>query len=296
MYTKFIKNFNSFFGKKGSYIFSSILVIFSILLMAASLYAFSNIRTRDNKYIEKYVTFKNDKGYYIGEKGEEEVTFLSYNDGSALNPGDYNNKILRMFCLKNDNKNCFYVKNIYSYNYVSFGFAMSIVLLSLGLVCIKLYKVRNTNHGSVKVFRPFMITLFIFGAYLFTYQIYNLIDYMRFSNNMNKITGNVIGTFEKNYLIEYIVDEKHYSTLVSMPKDKMKHNQMEVKYSKNDSSITYEKTNFNILILISGIIISYLSMMFIISEKEIDKKIKISEKKSKKESYRRKNEVSKNHR
>ena len=284
MYTNFIKSFNSFFGKKGNYLFSTILIIFSILLMLSSIYAFNNIRIRNKKYVEKYVIFENDKGYFIDTNGKEEVTFLSYNDGNALNPSEYNNKILKMFCLKNDHKNCFYVKNIYDYNYVSFGFAISIVLLSLGLVCRKLYKVRNTNHGSVRVLRPFMITLFIFGAYLFTYQVYNLVDYLRFQNNMNKVTGTVLGTYDKKYLTEYIVDEEHYSTLVSSSKG----NEAEVKYNIKNPSISYDKSKFNIFTLIIGIIISYVSMMFMILEKNIDKKIKISEKKSKKESYRRK--------
>ena len=118
MYTNFIKSFNNFFGKKGNYLFSTILIIFSILLMLSSIYALNNITVRNTKYNEKFIIFENDRGYFIGENGREEVTFLSYNDGKELNPLEYNNKILKMYCLKNDQKNCFYVKKIYSYNYV----------------------------------------------------------------------------------------------------------------------------------------------------------------------------------
>ena len=282
MYTNFIKSFNNFFGKKGNYLFSTILIIFSILLMLSSIYALNNITVRNTKYNEKFIIFENDRGYFIGENGREEVTFLSYNDGKELNPLEYNNKILKMYCLKNDQKNCFYVKNIYSYNYVLLGLATSIVLLSLGIVCHKLYKARNTNHGSIRILRPFLVTLFIFGAYLFTYQIYNLVSYMRFQNNTMTTNGTIIGTYTNKYLTDYVVDEKHYCTLIN------KKNENKVKYNIKNPSISYDKSNFNILFLTIGIAISYTSMMFMISEKNIDKKIKIIEKKSKKESYRRK--------
>ena len=96
MYTKFIKTFNSFFGKKGNYIFSGILIIFSLILISSSMYAFYNLMVRNSKYVVKYVSFKDNNGYYIDSSGETEVTFLSYADGKALNPNDYNGKILKM--------------------------------------------------------------------------------------------------------------------------------------------------------------------------------------------------------
>lgn len=279
MYTNFIKNFNKFFGKKGNILFSIILIIFSILLMLSSLYAFRNITIRNNKYIEKYVLFEQGKAFIIEQNGKEEVTFLSYNNGDALNPYDYEGKVLQMFCLKNDHKNCFYVKTVYNYNYVSLGLSVSIVLLTLGIVCRKLYKVRNTNHGSIKTLRPFFITLFLFGAYLFTNQTYNLVHYMRFQTKMNKIEGTIIGKYKNKNLVEYIIEDKHYSTLSKTNT---------IKYNKNKPYISYEKSNFNILELLIGITISYTSIMIITLEKDIDKKIKINEKKTKKENYRRK--------
>ena len=276
MYTKFIRSFNSFFGKKGNYIFSGFLVILSILLIGCSIYAFFNLNIRDKRFVERYVYFRDEKAYYVDTEGELEVTFLSYNDGSALNPRDYDGSILKMYCSKTDRRNCYYVKNNYNYNYALFG-------LSFGIV---LYKTRNTNYGSIKVFRPIFITLFLFGAYIFTLQVYYMIDYMRFNIKSDVVSADIIGEYKNNYLVSYVVSDNHYSTLVS--KNRVKDNVINVKYSLNNPSVSYDRSNFNLLFLIIGIFISCISISIIIMEKDIDKKIKVIEKKSKKESYRRK--------
>ena len=72
MYTKFIRSFNSFFGKKGNYIFSGFLVILSILLIGCSIYAFFNLNIRDKRFVERYVYFRDEKAYYIDNDGELE--------------------------------------------------------------------------------------------------------------------------------------------------------------------------------------------------------------------------------
>ena len=286
MYTKFIKTFNSFFGKKGNYIFSGLLIIFSLVLISSSIYAFYNLMVRNNKYVVKYVSFKNNNGYYIDNSGETEVTFLSYADGTALNPSDYEGKILKMYCLQNDRKNCFYIKNEYNFEYVLFGVVFGSLLLSLGIVFRKLYKIRNINYGTIRVFRPFLILLFLFGTYLFTYQMYHFVNYKRFDNNSNIVTGNVIGKYNNSYLVEYVVDGNHYSNLV---KTKNEENYIDIKYSLKDPNISLNK-NCNYFLLILGIITSYISVYIMLNEKVIDKKIKVNEKKNKKEGYRRKNE------
>ena len=286
MYTKFIRSFNSFFGKKGNYIFSGFLVILSILLIGCSIYAFFNLNIRDKRFVERYVYFRDEKAYYIDNDGELEVTFLSYNDGSALNPRDYDGSILKMYCSKTDRRNCYYVKNNYNYNYALFGLSFGIVLFALGLIFRKLYKTRNTNYGSIKVFRPIFITLFLFGAYIFTLQVYYLIDYMRFNIRSDVVSADIIGEYKNNYLVSYVVSDNHYSTLIS--KNRVKDNVINVKYSLNNPSVSYDRSNFNLLFLIIGIFISCISISIIIMEKDIDKKIKVIEKKSKKESYRRK--------
>lgn len=286
MYTKFIKTFNSFFGKKGNQLFSGILIIFSLVMFLCSSYALYNYYIRVTKYNIQYISFKNDKAYFIDSMGETEVTFLSYADGTVLKPNEYNGKILKMHCLKNNKKNCFYIKNEYNFAYVSFGFAFSIVLFALGLVFRKLYKIRNINYGTIRAFRPFLIVLFMFGAYLFTYQVYNLIKYMRFNENSNIVEGNIIGIYDNNYLVEYIVEDKHYSNLVKIP-EKMKRPTINIKYNTKKPNISY-KNETSYILMILGISISYISMQTILNEKEIDKQIKISEKRSKKESYRRK--------
>lgn len=283
MYTKFIRSFNSFFGKKGNYIFSGFLVILSILLIGCSIYAFFNLNIRDKRFVERYVYFRDEKAYYVDNDGELEVTFLSYNDGSALNPRDYDGSILKMYCSKTDRRNCYYVKNNYNYNYALFGLSFGIVLFALGLIFRKLYKTRNTNYGSIKVFRPIFITLFLFGAYIFTLQVYYLIDYMRFNIRSDVVSADIIGEYKNNYLVSYVVSDNHYSTLISKNKDTVN-----VKYSLNDPRISYDRSNFNLLFFMIGIFISCISMSIIIMEKDIDKKIKVIEKKSKKESYRRK--------
>ena len=286
MYTKFIRSFNSFFGKKGNYIFSGFLVILSILLIGCSIYAFFNLNIRDKRFVERYVYFRDEKAYYIDNDGELEVTFLSYNDGSALNPRDYDGSILKMYCSKTDRRNCYYVKNNYNYNYALFGLSFGIVLFALGLIFRKIYKTRNTNYGSIKVFRPIFITLFLFGAYIFTLQVYYMIDYMRFNIKSDVVSADIIGEYKNNYLVSYVVSDNHYSTLVS--KNRVKDNVINVKYSLNNPSVSYDRSNFNLLFLIIGIFISCISISIIIMEKDIDKKIKVIEKKSKKESYRRK--------
>lgn len=286
MYTKFIRSFNSFFGKKGNYIFSGFLVILSILLIGCSIYAFFNLNIRDKRFVERYVYFRDEKAYYVDNDGELEVTFLSYNDGSALNPRDYDGSILKMYCSKTDRRNCYYVKNNYNYNYALFGLSFGIVLFALGLIFRKLYKTRNTNYGSIKVFRPIFITLFLFGAYIFTLQVYYMIDYMRFNIKSDVVSADIIGEYKNNYLVSYVVSDNHYSTLVS--KNRVKDNVINVKYSLNNPSVSYDRSNFNLLFLIIGIFISCISISIIIMEKDIDKKIKVIEKKSKKESYRRK--------
>lgn len=285
MYTKFIRSFNSFFGKKGNYIFSGFLVILSILLIGCSIYAFFNLNIRDKRFVERYVYFRDEKAYYVDTEGELEVTFLSYNDGSALNPRDYDGSIIKMYCSKTDRRNCYYVKNNYNYNYALFGLSFGIVLFALGLIFRKLYKTRNTNYGSIKVFRPIFITLFLFGAYIFTLQVYYLIDYMRFNIKSDVVSADIIGEYNNNYLVSYVVSDNHYSTLIS--KNKIK-DTVNVKYSLNNPRISYDRSNFNLLFFIIGIFISCISMSIIIMEKDIDKKIKVIEKKSKKESYRRK--------
>ena len=286
MYTKFIRSFNSFFGKKGNYIFSGFLVILSILLIGCSIYAFFNLNIRDKRFVERYVYFRDEKAYYVDTEGELEVTFLSYNDGSALNPRDYDGSILKMYCSKTDRRNCYYVKNNYNYNYALFGLSFGIVLFALGLIFRKIYKTRNTNYGSIKVFRPIFITLFLFGAYIFTLQVYYMIDYMRFNIKSDVVSADIIGEYKNNYLVSYVVSDNHYSTLVS--KNRVKDNVINVKYSLNNPSVSYDRSNFNLLFLIIGIFISCISISIIIMEKDIDKKIKVIEKKSKKESYRRK--------
>lgn len=286
MYTKFIRSFNSFFGKKGNYIFSGFLVILSILLIGCSIYAFFNLNIRDKRFVERYVYFRDEKAYYVDNEGELEVTFLSYNDGSALNPRDYDGSILKMYCSKTDRRNCYYVKNNYNYNYALFGLSFGIVLFALGLIFRKIYKTRNTNYGSIKVFRPIFITLFLFGAYIFTLQVYYMIDYMRFNIKSDVVSADIIGEYKNNYLVSYVVSDNHYSTLVS--KNRVKDNVINVKYSLNNPSVSYDSSNFNLLFLIIGIFISCISISIIIMEKDIDKKIKVIEKKSKKESYRRK--------
>lgn len=286
MYTKFIRSFNSFFGKKGNYIFSGFLVILSILLIGCSIYAFLNLNIRDKRFAERYVYFRDEKAYYVDTEGELEVTFLSNNDGSALNPRDYDGSILKMYCSKTDRRNCYYVKNNYNYNYALFGLSFGIVLFAFGLIFRKLYKTRNTNYGSIKVFRPIFITLFLFGAYIFTLQVYYMIDYMRFNIKSDVVSADIIGEYNNNYLVSYVVSDNHYSTLVS--KNRVKDNVINVKYSLNNPSVSYDRSNFNLLFLIIGIFISCISMSIIIMEKDIDKKIKVIEKKSKKESYRRK--------
>ena len=285
MYTKFIRSFNSFFGKKGNYIFSGFLVILSILLIGCSIYAFFNLNIRDKRFVERYVYFRDEKAYYVDNDGELEVTFLSYNDGSALNPRDYDGSILKMYCSKTDRRNCYYVKNNYNYNYAIFGLSFVIVLFALGLIFRKLYKTRNTNYGSIKVFRPIFITLFLFGAYIFTLQVYYMIDYMRFNIKSDVVSADIIGEYKNNYLVSYVVSDNHYSTLVS--KNRVK-DTVNVKYSLNNPSVSYDRSNFNLLFFMIGIFISCISMSIIIMEKDIDKKIKVIEKKSKKESYRRK--------
>lgn len=286
MYTKFIKTFNSFFGKKGNYIFSGILIIFSLILISSSMYAFYNLIVRNSKYVVKYVSFKDNNGYYIDSSGETEVTFLSYADGKALNPNDYNGKILKMYCAKNERRNCFYIKGEYNFEYVLFGIVFGCLLLSLGIVFRKLYKIRNINYGTIRVFRPFLILLFLFGAYLFTYQMYNLVNYMRFDKSSNVVNGNVIGIYDNNYLVHYVVDDNHYSNLVKIP-DKMKHNTIDIKYSKKNPSFSLNRNECNYFLLVLGIIVSYLSIYIMLNEKVIDKQIKVSEKRSKKEGYRR---------
>lgn len=290
MYTKFIKSFNSFFGKKGNYIFSSFLVIFSLLLIGCSIYAFLNLNSRDDKFKERFVYFRDEKAFYIDTDGELEVTFLSYNDGSALNPKDYDGAIIKMYCSKSDRRNCYYVRDNYSYNYALLGFSFGIVLFSIGLIFRKLYKTRNTNYGSIRVFRPIFIALFLFGAYIFTVQLYYLVDYMRFNIKSDVVSADIIGEYKYDYLVSYVVSDNHYSTLID--KKCVKNGIASVKYSLDDPNISFDKSNFNLLFFIIGIFVSSVSMSTIIKEKDIDKKIKVSEKKSKKESYRRKNENS----
>lgn len=253
--------------------------------MGCSIYAFFNLNIRDKRFVERYVYFRDEKAYYVDNEGELEVTFLSYNDGSALNPRDYDGSILKMYCSKTDRRNCYYVKNNYNYNYALFGLSFGIVLFALGLIFRKLYKTRNTNYGSIKVFRPIFITLFLFGAYIFTLQVYYLIDYMRFNIKSDVVSADIIGEYNNNYLVSYVVSDNHYSTLIS--KNKIK-DTVNVKYSLNNPRISYDRSNFNLLFFIIGIFISCISMSIIIMEKDIDKKIKVIEKKSKKESYRRK--------
>ena len=158
MYTKFIKTFNSFFGKKGNYIFSGILIICSLILISSSMYAFYNLMVRNSKYVVKYVSFKDNNGYYIDSSGETEVTFLSYADGKALNPNDYNGKILKMYCAKNERRNCFYIKGEYNFEYVLFGIVFGCLLLSLGIVFRKawiLFTILNINSIMFHFIRYF---------------------------------------------------------------------------------------------------------------------------------------------
>ena len=288
MYTKFIKTFNAFFGKKGNYVFSGLLIIFGLILVCSSMYAFYSLILRNNKYVVKFVSFKDDTGYYIDSSGETEVTFLSYADGKALNPSDYNGKILKMYCAKNERKNCFYIKGEYNFEYVLFGVVFGSLLLSLGIIFRKLYKVRNINYGTIRIFRPFLILLFLLGAYLFTYQMYHWVNYMRFDKDSNIVSGNVIGAYDNNYLVEYVVDGKYYSNLVKM-KDFKNHNTIDIKYSLKDPNVSFDNA-CNFFLLILGIIISYISIYIILNEKIIDKQIRVYEKKNKREGYRRKNE------
>ena len=253
--------------------------------MGCSIYAFFNLNIRDKRFVERYVYFRDEKAYYVDNEGELEVTFLSYNDGSALNPRDYDGSILKMYCSKTDRRNCYYVKNNYNYNYALLGFSFGVVLFALGLIFRKLYKTRNTNYGSIKVFRPIFITLFLFGAYIFTLQVYYMIDYMRFNIKSDVVSADIIGEYKNNYLVSYVVSDNHYSTLIS--KNKIK-DTVNVKYSLNNPRISYDRSNFNLLFFMIGIFISCISMSIVVMEKDIDKKIKVIEKKSKKESYRRK--------
>ena len=115
---------------------------------------------------------------------------------------------------------------------------------------------------------------------------YNLVNYMRFDKNSNVVNGNVIGIYDNNYLVHYVVDDNHYSNLVKIP-DKMKHNTIDIKYSKKNPSFSLNRNECNYFLLVLGIIVSYLSIYIMLNEKVIDKQIKVSEKRSKKEGYRR---------
>ena len=289
MYTKFIKNFNEIFGKKINLFFAYAFILIGLFLTICSLYSFSNLRVRNKEYFVKYVTINDEKGSYLVNGEETEVKKFFASNGEDLDISSYDGETIKMYCSKTINTNCVKLNDSVDIHYVLRGLIFAFVIISIGVVFRKLYKIRNCNYGTIEPFKFMFVTLFVLGLYLFVSEFYYVVDYMRFSANSEVVKATVYSKVDDYAFVKYSVNDRNYSGVSGTKySDDLLNKEIDIKYDKNKISSIDKKFECNLLVLIIGVITSVISFIFIFFSKHINAKIKENERILRKQKYKKK--------
>lgn len=286
---------NKSVGKgKGAKIFGWIFLIAGTLVFIVTLSTYFGWHLKEDNYNKQYVYSNNGSLYYENNDIKTYVEKTYDTNNEVINLEIPNGKTVIMYCSKENVSECIYFDMNNSVDQGMLNPFMSIVgtllLMALGLFFVinKMTKInaQGEEKSSLNSIYLFYVFLFVFGAGILVWQIYNAFNYFNLKNNLNTTTATIYSEmynkggkeslykpvsyyYANNQKYVYVNDEYIDGNL-----EKNLGSTFEIYYNKNNPNEVSKKENsVNLLMIIIGIGFVVFSIPFVFFKKKMEKRI-----------------------
>ena len=286
---------NKSVGKsKVAKIFGWIFLVAGILVCITTLSTYIGWKLKENNYNKQYVYSSYGNLYYENNNDKTYVETIYDTNNEVIDLDIPNEKTVIMYCSKKNTSECIYFNMNNSLDQGMLNPFMSIIV-TLFLIVIGLFFVINTRvqkddkeeeKSSLSSIYMFYVFLFVFGASVFIWQIYNAVNYFKLKNNLNVTTATIyseiynIGAENDLYkpVSYYYVDNQKYiyvnDSYIDGSLEENIGTTFELYYNKNNpSEVSKKESPVNILMLIIGIGFVAFSTPFVFFKNKMEKRI-----------------------
>lgn len=286
---------NKSVGKsKVAKIFGWIFLVAGILVCITTLSTYIGWKLKENNYNKQYVYSSYGNLYYENNNDKTYVETIYDTNNEVIDLDIPNEKTVIMYCSKENTSECIYFNMNNSVDQGMLNPFMSIIV-TLFLIVIGLFFVINTRvqkddkeeeKSSLSSIYMFYVFLFVFGASVLIWQIYNAVNYFKLKNNLNVTTATIyseiynIGAENDLYkpVSYYYVDNQKYiyvnDSYIDGSLEENIGTTFELYYNKNNpSEVSKKESPVNILMLIIGIGFVAFSTPFVFFKNKMEKRI-----------------------
>lgn len=286
---------NKSVGKsKVAKIFGWIFLVAGILVCITTLSTYIGWKLKENNYNKQYVYSSYGNLYYENNNDKTYVETIYDTNNEVIDLDIPNEKTVIMYCSKKNTSECIYFNMNNSLDQGMLNPFMSIIV-TLFLIVIGLFFVINTRvqkddkeeeKSSLSSIYMFYVFLFVFGASVLIWQIYNAVNYFKLKNNLNVTTATIyseiynIGAENDLYkpVSYYYVDNQKYiyvnDSYIDGSLEENIGTTFELYYNKNNpSEVSKKESPVNILMLIIGIGFVAFSIPFVFFKNKMEKRI-----------------------
>lgn len=286
---------NKSVGKsKVAKIFGWIFLVAGILVCITTLSTYIGWKLKENNYNKQYVYSSYGNLYYENNNDKTYVETIYDTNNEVIDLDIPNEKTVIMYCSKKNTSECIYFNMNNSLDQGMLNPFMGIIV-TLFLIVIGLFFVINTRvqkddkeeeKSSLSSIYMFYVFLFVFGASVLIWQIYNAVNYFKLKNNLNVTTATIyseiynIGAENDLYkpVSYYYVDNQKYiyvnDSYIDGSLEENIGTTFELYYNKNNpSEVSKKESPVNILMLIIGIGFVAFSTPFVFFKNKMEKRI-----------------------
>lgn len=286
---------NKSVGKsKVAKIFGWIFLVAGILVCITTLSTYIGWKLKENNYNKQYVYSSYGNLYYENNNDKTYVETIYDTNNEVIDLDIPNEKTVIMYCSKKNTSECIYFNMNNSLDQGMLNPFMSIIV-TLFLIVIGLFFVINTRvqkddkeeeKSSLSSIYMFYVFLFVFGASVLIWQIYNAVNYFKLKNNLNVTTATIyseiynIGAENDLYkpVSYYYVDNQKYiyvnDSYIDGSLEENIGTTFELYYNKNNpSEVSKKESPVNILMIIIGIGFVAFSTPFVFFKNKMEKRI-----------------------
>lgn len=286
---------NKSVGKsKVAKIFGWIFLVAGILVCITTLSTYIGWKLKENNYNKQYVYSSYGNLYYENNNDKTYVETIYDTNNEVIDLDIPNEKTVIMYCSKKNTSECIYFNMNNSVDQGMLNPFMGIIV-TLFLIVIGLFFVINTRvqkddkeeeKSSLSSIYMFYVFLFVFGASVLIWQIYNAVNYFKLKNNLNVTTATIyseiynIGAENDLYkpVSYYYVDNQKYiyvnDSYIDGSLEENIGTTFELYYNKNNpSEVSKKESPVNILMLIIGIGFVAFSTPFVFFKNKMEKRI-----------------------
>ena len=286
---------NKSVGKsKVAKIFGWIFLVAGILVCITTLSTYIGWKLKENNYNKQYVYSSYGNLYYENNNDKTYVETIYDTNNEVIDLDIPNEKTVIMYCSKKNTSECIYFNMNNSLDQGMLNPFMGIIV-TLFLIVIGLFFVINTRvqkddkeeeKSSLSSIYMFYVFLFVFGASVLIWQIYNAVNYFKLKNNLNVTTATIyseiynIGAENDLYkpVSYYYVDNQKYiyvnDSYIDGSLEENIGTTFELYYNKNNpSEVSKKESPVTILMLIIGIGFVAFSTPFVFFKNKMEKRI-----------------------